>query len=211
VANVTAVGDGRFVQGLFRTFLDLQGLAVDLSTSKATGGNVYITWHDGSNANQTDPFAAPGCTAGLPHKYCFGDAFLSRSTNGGAAWASPIRINNDPITLKVDQIFPGIAVDKDGQIGVVFYDRRLDGRNFLIDTFVATSENGGLSWDNERLTEKSFAAIHDEDMVVNTVYMGDYLGIASDTLKTNSGFIAAWGDNSRGDPNVVAVRTKKDD
>src|SRR5262252_3734833 len=83
----------------------------------------------------------PGCTAGLPRKYCFGDALFSRSVDGGATWsAAPIRVNDDPVTSKADHLFPAVAVDEDGQLAVVFYDRRRDGRNFLIDTFVATSD-----------------------------------------------------------------------
>jgi hypothetical protein len=208
VSTVTAVGDGRQVQGLFRTFIDLQGLVVDRSTGK-NAGNVYVTWHDGRNANQADPFASPGCTVGLPRKYCFGDVLLSRSVDGGATWSGPIRVNDDSITLKVDQVFPAITADENGNLAVVFYDRRRDSRNFLIDTFVATSEDGGLTWLNQRVTTNSFAAIHDEDLVVNPAYMGDYLGIAVDALQTNDGMIVAWGDNTRGDPNVLAAKVKK--
>jgi len=193
VSSVTGVGDGNLVQGLFGTFIDLQGLAVDRSTGK-TSGNVYVTWHDGRNANQADPFALPGCTTGLPRKYCFGDVLLSRSVDGGATWSgTPIRVNNDSLTPKVDHLFPGVAVDDDGLLAVVFYDRRRDSRNFLIDTFVATSDNGGLTWHNQRVTSNNFAAIHDEDEVVNSVYMGDYLGIAVDALKTHDGMIVSWG------------------
>jgi len=210
VSSVTAVGDGRQVQGLFRTFIDLQGLAVDRSTGK-TAGNVYITWHDGRNANQDDPFASPGCTTGLPRKYCFGDVLLSRSVDSGATWSpTPIRVNDASPTLKVDHLFPGIAVDDDGLMAVVFYDRRRDSRNFLIDTFVATSDDGGLKWQNQRVTSNNFAAIHGEDLVVNPAYMGDYLGIAIDALKTHDGMIVAWGDNTRGDPNVLATKVKKE-
>jgi hypothetical protein len=202
VASVTAIGDGQRVQGLFRTFIDLQGLTVDRSSNPATRGNVYIVWHDGRNKNQSDPFASPGC---LPGRYCFGDVLLSRSTTAGSSWTVPFVVNNDALSL-VDRLFPAVAVDNLGRIRVVFYDRRRDNRNFLIDTFVGTSEDAGASWTNDRVTPRNFPAIHAQDMVVNPSYMGDYLGIAADTLATHPGVIAAWGDNTRGDPNVVAAK-----
>jgi len=203
VSAVTAVGNGFEVQGLFRTFIDLQGLAVDRS-NQLTSGSVYITWHDGRGKSQADPFASPGCKG--PATYCFGDVLLSRSTNGGSTWSPPFQVNNpDPLSL-TDHLFPGLVVDNAGGVRVVFYDRRRDSRNFLIDTFVGTSLDGGASWTNTRVTPNSFPSIHTQDMVVNPFYMGDYLGIAADKLQQQAGVIAAWGDNSLGDPNVVSSK-----
>jgi hypothetical protein len=88
----------------------------------------------------------------------------------------------------------------------VFYDRRRDSRNFLIDTFVAKSRDAGQTWKNHRVTENNFAAIHDEDVVVNSVHMGDYLGIAADRVRQRDGVIVSWGDNSLGDANVAFAR-----
>jgi hypothetical protein len=88
----------------------------------------------------------------------------------------------------------------------VFYDRRRDKRNFLIDTFVGSSGNGGVTWSNDRVTRRNFPSIHAQDVVVNAAYMGDYLGIAVDKLNLYPGVIVAWGDNSLGDPNVLAQR-----
>jgi hypothetical protein len=203
VSAVTAVGDGSRVQGLFRTFIDLQGLAVDRTSNQPTSGNVYTTWHDGRGKSQADPFASPGCKGAAT--YCFGDVLLSRSTNGGSAWLPPFQVNNDPLSL-ADHLFPGLAVDNTGGVRVVFYDRRRDSRNFLIDTFVGTSLDGGASWTNTRVTPNSFPSIHAQDLVVNPAYMGDYLGIAADKLRQNAGVIEAWGDNSLGDPNVVSTK-----
>jgi hypothetical protein len=186
VTGVTAVGSGFYVQGLFRDGLDFQGLAVD-TTSGSSSGNVYITWQDGRNLSQTDPFGfiGGGCPVGTPPGpgYCFGDILFIRSLNGGMTWSASVRVNDDPITLKVDQMFPAVEVDRNGQVFTVFYDRRRDSRNFLIDTFTAKSRDAGQTWKNHRVTEKNFAAIHDEDVVVNSVYMGDYLGIAADRLR----------------------------
>ena len=203
VSAVTAVGDGSRVQGLFRTFIDLQGLAVDRTSNQLTSGNVYITWHDGRGKSQADPFASPGCKG--PATYCFGDVLLSRSNNGGSTWSPPFQVNNDPLSL-ADHLFPGLAVDNTGGVRVIFYDRRRDNRNFLIDTFVGTSLDGGASWTNTRVTPNSFPSIRAQDLVVNPAYMGDYLGIAADKLQQQAGVIAAWGDNSLGDPNVVSSK-----
>lgn len=207
VSGVTAVGSGFYVQGLFRDFLDFQGLAVD-TTGGSNSGNVYVTWQDGRNLNQPDPFGfvGGGCLVGSAPGYCFGDILFARSLDGGGTWSPSVRVNDDPISLKVDQMFPAVEVDKDGQLFVVFYDRRRDSRNFLIDTFVAKSHNAGETWDNHRVTTNNFAAIHDEDGVVNPVYMGDYVGIAADHAGFGDGVIVAWGDNSLGNPNVAKAR-----
>jgi hypothetical protein len=210
VSSVAPVGTGFRVQGRFRGFFDFQGLVVDRS-SKPTRGNVYISWQDGRNLNQVDSFSSPGCTAGLPRRYCFGDILLSRSTNGGASWSAPVRVNDDPITLKVDQLMPAAEVDRDGNLFVFFYDRRGDPRNFLIDAFVAVSRDAGVTWRNRRVTKKPFAAIIAEDAVVNPVYMGDYIGLAADATRRHRGIILAWGDNSLGDPNVLFAKLGGED
>jgi hypothetical protein len=103
-------------------------------------------------------------------------------------------------------MFAAAEVDRDGQLFAVFYDRRRDLRNFLIGTFVAVSRNAGQTWKNHRLTGNNFAAVHDQDVVVNTFYMGDYLGIAADRVRQRDGVMVSWGDNSLGDANVAFAR-----
>jgi hypothetical protein len=202
VGPVTPIGDGFVLQGNFRTFIDLQGLAVDKSQG-STAGNVYISWHDGRNRSKVDPFGFCGGTS----TYCFGDVLLSRSTNGGTSWAAPTRVNNDDISLGIDQFFPAVDVDASGNVWTAFYDRRGDDRNLLIDTFLAKSTNGGRAWDNNRLTARSFPPITGwQDFVVNPSYMGDYIAVAADATGRNPGVIVAWGDNSLGDSNVLVTR-----
>lgn len=202
VDPVTPIGDGFVLQGNFRTFLDLQGLAVDRS-SGSRRGSVYLTWHDGRNRSRPDPI---GNCGGSP-TYCFGDALFSRSGDGGASWSSPKRVNTDPITLGTDQWFPTIDVDRSGKIWVAFHDRRRDPRNFLIDTFIAGSTDGGATWENTRLTRTNFAPVTGwEDFVVNPLYMGDYIAAVADSMGLHNGVIVTWGDNSLGDANVLQRR-----
>jgi hypothetical protein len=197
VTPVTPIGDGFVLQGQFRAFLDLQGLAVDRSS-----GAVYVTFHDGRNRKKPDPL---GSCQGA--QYCFGDVFLTRSADGGAAWSAPVRINDDTITLGIDQWFPAVDVDRAGTVWVSYHDRRRDARNFLIDTFVAKSTDGGNRWVNSRVTQTAFAPVTgSQDLVVNPQYMGDYIAAASDATGRRDGVIAAWGDNTLGDANVLQRR-----
>jgi hypothetical protein len=201
VAPLLGVGDGAVLQGLFRSGPDLQGLAVDRSGGRRRG-NVYLTWQDGSRRTQPDPIA----TCGGQPQYCFGDAMFSRSSDDGATWSTPTRVNNDDPARGIDQFHNALDVDRSGNLWVLFYDRRRDRRNFLIDAFLARSTNGGRSWSNTRLTRRSFAPVHFSDVFVNPVYMSDYNGLAADTTRSRPGVIGAWGDNSRGDPNVLYAR-----
>jgi hypothetical protein len=207
VTDVTPIGDGFRLQGNFRTFLDLQGLTVDASGGP-NNGRIYITWHDGRLVNRPEPLAFSASCAAFPlRRYCFGDAFITSSTDSGASWSAPVRVNDDPATSAVDQYQPAVAVDSRGDVFVLFYDRRRDPRNFLIDTFVGRSNNGGLTFVNDRLTHTNFAPVTGwEDNLVNPFYMGDYIGVAGDATGTAPGVIVAWGDNSLGDANVKFAR-----
>jgi len=202
VASVTPIGDGFVLQGRFRAFLDLQGLAVDQSTGTRRG-TVYLTFHDGRNRQKPDPLGFCGGTA----TYCFGDVFATSSTNGGATWSTPVRINNDDVRLGIDQWFPAVDVDRSGAVWTTYYDRRRDVRNFLIDSFVARSVDGGATWRNTRATRANFAPVTAwQDALLNPVYMGDYNAVAADATGLFPGVIVAWGDNALGDANVVQRR-----
>jgi len=211
VTPVTPVGDSLVLQGRFRAFLDLQGLAVDRSNGP-NSGNIYITWHDGSNLSVPEPLAASpsflGCGGVFSFLYCFGDILLTTSVDEGASWsAPPVRINSDPISLAVDQFMPAVEVDKNGAVYVFYYDRRRDRRNFLIDTFLARSPNAGRTWSDRRVTSTSFPPITGrQDLVVNDFYMGDYIGIATDSTQKRAGVVVSWGDNSLGDANVLFLK-----
>jgi len=199
VTPVTPVGDSGALQGGFRDFLDLQGLAVDRSNGSRRG-SVYITFQDGSARQKVDPLGF--CLGDA--LYCFGDVYLTRSTNGGATWSAPGRINNDDVNLGIDQFMPHVDVDRSGNVWAVYYDRRRDVRNFMIDTFVARSTNGGTTWSNTRATKDQFPPITGwQDLVINPAYMGDYIAVAADSTGRYPGVIATWGDNGLGDANVV--------
>lgn len=185
VSDVTFIGDSFAVEGGFRTFLDLSGLAVDRSLT-GTRGSLYVVWHDGRNL--------PVSFSGFPYNYS--DVLLSKSRNGGVTWSTPVRVNNNvkplPTGLGTDQYQPGVAVDRTGKVGVCWYDRRNDPLNLLVDRFCGTSADGGTTFSNVRVTTSSWAPIHGTDDIINPFYLGDYDTVASDATLSTPGFIGAF-------------------
>lgn len=199
VDDVTCIGGCFGVRAGFRAFLDLQGLAVDRSGTDSDG-HVYVAWHDGRNLLQPDLASSSGF-------YGFGDVLVSRSTNGGTTWSVPVRVNNNVEPLASgegsDQFMPGVAVDKNGDLGICWYDRRRDPQNYFVDRWCATSTNGGETWAGVRKTERPFPPIHATDDVVDPFYMGDYDTLVSDFTEANAGFIGAYQFiTNRGNPDV---------
>jgi hypothetical protein len=139
-------------------------------------GYIYVTWCDARNG---DP-----------------DVFLSRSTNGGDNWSSPVRINNDPIGNGKMQCWPWIAINDSGYIAVLFYDSRNTPNNNVIDAYLAVSRDGGLTFTNDLLSsEQSTTNSPNTD-----VRFGDYIGIDFQ----GSRIVPVWVDERTGTFNMEA-------
>jgi hypothetical protein len=82
------------------------------------------------------------------------DVFLVKSSDGGATWSAPLRVNDDPPGVVHDQFLPRLAVDEaDGSLHVAFYDTRDDPNNTKTNLYYARSTDGGASFaPNTRVT-----------------------------------------------------------
>jgi sugar lactone lactonase YvrE len=175
---------------------DFPRAAVDLS-SGSSRGNVYVVFNSKPSAEDES------------------DIFFTRSTDGGANWSSPIRVNDDGSTN--GNFFPEIAVNAVGEISVSWYDRRNSPSNLDIEYFCAFSVDGGVSFgSNHKITDLAipgFPTAVNFDPVVAGCYMGEYNAVFAD----GSEFLYAWGDNrnivttpffpeGRSDPDVFFAR-----
>jgi Bacterial Ig-like domain (group 2) len=137
------------------------------------------------------------------------DVYLTRSSDGGATWSTPSRLNDDATAN--DQWMPFVAVAPNGSVAVSWYDRRLDDQNLLIDLFMRISTTGGASFGpNLKITGVSFPPPGiDRTLGVPqyTCYMSSYNWIAADAAN----FYLVWTDNRRVrssmiDPNIFFAK-----
>ena len=134
IQNVTFVSGS--INGNIAVF-SFPALDVDI-TGGSNNGYMYVAYMDDASG------------------YTDTDIFFTRSTNGGSTWSQKIRINDDSQNNGCDQFHPWLTVTPDGDIIVVFLDRRLDSGNLLMDLYMTISTDGGATWStNERITTVS--------------------------------------------------------
>ncbi len=123
--------------------------ACDCSTSPYRG-TIYINWSDQRNgADNTD-------------------IFLTKSTDRGQTWSSPLKVNADSGAHQ--QFFCWMAVDQStGYLYIDYYDRRNYG-DLSTDLFVSRSTDGGNSFTDIKVSDSAF-------IPRSGVFFGDYTNI----------------------------------
>ncbi|OME87863.1 hypothetical protein BK120_00585 [Paenibacillus sp. FSL A5-0031] len=156
--------------------LTIAYLAVDISPFNGEG-IVYAAWQD----NRT----------GSAH------IFLSRSTDKGISWSTPIQVDDSPAGSQ--NILPNLTVSRDnGGVKVMYYTNRVS--NSLIDVFLAESNNAGSSFaPNLRVTSVSFDPNADPSLGTPTPSIGDYNDLI---VKATGAALIVWMDTRTGSQNI---------
>ena len=135
----------------------------------APSGAVYVAWADNRNGDA--------------------DILLTRSSDGGLTWSIPVRVNDDPLGVGTDQFFPWVSVSPNGRVDIMWYDKRPDPNNYLLDVFFAFTRDGATISSNFRVTDVS------SDPAVWPAFLGDYNGMAS----TDRTAYPVWADMRNGE------------
>jgi hypothetical protein len=168
---------------------------------KSTGGHVYVVWQDTRNG-ATDIHFNNSANNGISWRDGAddGDIMLARSTNGGATWGTPVRVNNDVGTT--GQFQPWIDVKPGGAIDVVWYDRRNDAANdSWLDVYMGTSTDRGQTFVNQRVSDLSFGP-PPPPSVWPWPWMGEYIGIDVDATTA----YVVWTDTRNSDRDIYFDR-----
>lgn len=161
--------------GLLATHRFLVFLPEYPSLAVGTRGRLYVAWSDGRNGDE--------------------DVFLRRSDDDGRTWSGPIRVNNDRLHDGTDQSLPRVAVGDNGQVSLVFLDRRRDPTNVMSDAELATSSDGGRSYRNIRVSSASFGSgVGPVTGPPFPVDFGSRLGLVAG----HGAVVAAWTDSRLG-------------
>jgi len=130
------------------------GMPVLIANNSKTNlnGQLYVVWADQRNGEDDT------------------DIWFTRTSNGGDNWTPLLRVNDDQ--KGKHQYLPWMTVDQvTGIIYILYYDRR-NSEGTGTDVYLAYSTNGGNSFKNVLISEKSFTP-------VETTFFGDYLNIAA--------------------------------
>lgn len=144
----------------------------------------------------------------LCHDYYFQNVFLHYSSNLGVTWSNPIQVNQASGRSPLVRT-PFMTVNKEGVLGVAWYDGRKDDRGFLgylrcENIFFTASLDGGRTFLPEVVvsTEKSCPDSTENGMVGKRFPAGgDYQSMVA---LPDGGFLLLWSDSRSG---VFELRT----
>ncbi len=177
------------VPGDFRV-VPLAHLAVD-----PNDGTLYVVYFDTTNI--------VGGNRNL-------DLYFTKSTDQGASWTVPVTINQNETSPPSDSFFPWIECDKNGRLHMVFHDTRDAGPQSdftspgLMDAYYSTSDDGGATWTDTRLSTSTFSSGDDG---FGDGFMGDYHGMAVGGNFVYPSYVSTQNFNADVFTNVIETTT----
>ncbi len=141
-------------------------------------GNLYINW-----VNK----GVPGVNSGNDI-----DVYVMASSDGGASWNTPVRVNQDDAGQGKQHYSSWITCDpSNGIVSAIFYDDR-NVSSSQAEVYCANSYDAGQTWEDFKVSDVSFTPSPIPGLANS--YFGDYIGITA-----NNGIVyPAWTDNRTG-------------
>lgn len=155
----------------------------------ATRDEVYACWADLAGGTGCDSVSdEPGSDV---TSACKLRIWFARSTDGGATWGAPAKINDQ--ASKNDQFFPRLALDETtGDLMVAYYDTVNDPGRLQTDIWMKTSPDGGVTW--RPAVQVTSAESNETTASANAFQYGDYIGLTGYA----GAYFACWTDSRNG-------------
>jgi hypothetical protein len=127
-----------------------------------------------------------------PPSYTNGtDVMIARSTDGGATFGTPVKLNDDATTNKWHW-FGTFSVAPNGRLDAVWYDTRNAADNLQSQLFYSYSTDAGSTWAPNVAVTASF---NPTEGWPQQSKIGDYITIVSDNTGGNVAFSATFNFN----------------
>jgi BNR repeat-like domain len=133
----------------------------------------------------------------------FDEVVLSTSTNGGATWSAPIRVNTP---TGRPAFTPSIHVSSDGTVGVTYYDFRnltTETTTLPTDYWFTSSSNQGASFGNEAHLAGPFDMLTAPNAA--GFFVGDYEALDTSGTTFKPFFVQANSGNTSNRTDVFAT------
>ena len=120
------------------------------------------------------------------------DVMFVRSTDDGATFSTPVKVNDDPVNPNKWHWFGTFAVAPNGRLDAVWYDTRNAANNTDSQLFYSSSTDGGVTWAPNVEVSGSFNPF---EGYPNQDKIGDYITIVSDNTGGNVAYSATFNFN----------------
>jgi hypothetical protein len=119
------------------------------------------------------------------------DIILRASSDSGSSWSPAVRVNQDPAGNGRIQYFPAVAIDKWGEVNVLYYSDE-GTTSDSAGVWLASSLGGPGSWEIREIGDHRFRP--EPIGGLGAGYQGDNIAIAA----TDDFLVPVWTDNSTG-------------
>ena len=120
------------------------------------------------------------------------DVMFARSTDGGATFSAPVKVNDDPVNPSKWHWFGTFSVAPNGRLDAVWYDTRNAANNTDSQLFYSFSTDAGVTWAPNVAVSNSFNPF---EGYPNQQKIGDYITIVSDNTGGDVAYSATFNFN----------------
>jgi hypothetical protein len=134
------------------------------------------------------------------------DVMFVRSTDDGATFSAPVKVNDDPVNPSKWHWFGTFSVAPNGRLDAVWYDTRNAANNTDSQLFYSFSTDAGVTWSPNVAVSNAFNPF---EGYPNQDKIGDYITIVSDETGGNVAYAATFNfnpNNGQHEEDVYYVR-----
>ena len=122
------------------------------------------------------------------------DIYFTKLEKNSNILTIPIKVNSD--VTNNDQFFPSVTSDKSGNIFIMYQDSRNDINNIITETYISYSNDGGLTFSDEKFSTADF----DPLSIAVDRYVSDY----NSCVISDGNIVGVWTDGRNNNFDIYA-------